>query len=342
MHVTRVYRPTVREALAEARAQLGPGALVLSTEMVPVRGWRGWVGQRHVRLTAACERAPESVTTSGEATVDRPPVTADRHPEPFTPARAGVVARLKAVGLDPVLANAVAARLSDAECRYANASALRRAIADTLAAAAAPEDDFSRCEVFIGPPGVGKTTTIAKIAARERAANGRTLALVAADAFRAGAIEQLRSYAAIVQSPFRVARTADELQEALAAARHPALVDTAGRSPADDDGLASLAPVLRRRPHVRTHLVMAADTAAATAARIFERYAVLEPVRVVITKLDEADSVAPLLRAIRDRGLAVSYLGTGQRVPDDLARATPARLAAMLLGEPALEAVTCH
>jgi flagellar biosynthesis protein FlhF len=340
MHVKRVYRPTVREALAEARQQLGPGALVLSTELVPAAGWRGWLGQRVVRLTAAADRStPEPAVELVSA--PRPALSEPRHMDPASAARAGVVARLAAVGLDPVLCAAVAGRLSESECRHATEESLRQAVIAELETAAAADEDYARCEVFVGPPGVGKTTTIAKIAAQERATHGRTMALVAADAFRAGAIEQLRSYAAIVQSPFRVARSADELDSALGAARHPALVDTAGRSP-KDDALTGLVDVLDRRRSVRTHLVLAADTSPASAARIFDRYAPLKPSRVVITKLDESDSLAPLLAVVRDRGLPVSYLTAGQRVPEDLWRATPASLAATLLGDAPMGAATCH
>jgi flagellar biosynthesis protein FlhF len=100
--------------------------------------------------------------------------------------------------------------------------------------------------------------------------------------------------------------------------------------------------VLGRRRGVRTHLVLAADTSLATARRLLDRYAPLAPARVVITKLDEADSLMPLFDAVRERGLPISYLTAGQRVPEDLCRATPASLVAALLREPAPEAVTCH
>jgi flagellar biosynthesis protein FlhF len=219
--------------------------------------------------------------------------------------------------------------------------ALRRALAAELAALTGGDTGYERFEVFVGPPGVGKTTTIAKIAAQERAIGGRTLGLVAADAFRAGAIEQLRSYAAVLGAPFRIARTAGELDQAIGASRHASLVDTAGRSAADGH-LSELLAVLQRTRGVRTHLVIAADTSAATARRIFDRYGPMQPSRVVITKLDESESIAPLLGVVRERALPVSYLGTGQRVPEDLWRATPAGLAAALLREPVMEDVTCH
>lgn len=345
MHVKRIYRPSVREALAEARAQLGAGALVLSTELVPAPGWRGWMGKRLVRLTAAVER-PDDAPAAPEAEAPvlsepRPAVTARRHRSPDDSARAGVIARLVAAGAEPSIAAAAAARMTDAECRSGSDAALRRALSAELETLAGAPADYERCEVFVGPPGVGKTTTIAKIAAQERVRHRRALNLVSADGFRAGAIEQLRGYAEILAAPFRVARTPDELTQALQFARNPILVDTPGRSLADVDAT-GLFEVLCRRQHVRTHLVLAADTSAATARRVFARYAALQPSRVVITKLDESDSVAPLMGAIREQGLPVSYVGTGQRIPEDLWRATPASLAAALLREPATEDLSCH
>jgi flagellar biosynthesis protein FlhF len=340
MHVKRLYGRTVRDALAAAREELGPGALVLSTELVPASGWRGWIGQRMVRLTAAAERPGDDSQEAADVSVHRPEVTA-RRPRRGDAARAGVVARLSAAGLDRDWAESVAARMTEADCRGGSEHALRRALEGELEDLSGVDAEYARYEVFVGPPGVGKTTTIAKIAAHECAAGRQPLGLVAADAFRAGAIEQLRSYAEVIGSPFRVARTSDEFEQALQTTRPATLVDTAGRMPSDQ-GVAGLFDVLARRRGVRTHVVLAADTSAGTARRLLDRYASLRPSRVVITKLDEADSVTPLVSVVRERGLPVSYLTTGQRVPDDLARATPANLAAALLAESATETLPCH
>jgi flagellar biosynthesis protein FlhF len=351
MHVKRIYASTVRDALNSAREQLGEGALVLSTELVPAAGWRGWIGQRVVRLTAAAERGIESGAVAGVRSAGAPTMSVDRHMAVGRPsrgrrsvqagARSGVIARLTATGLDPMLAAAVAGRLSDADCRGGSDQTLRRALAAEVEELCGVDNEFARYEVFVGPPGVGKTTTIAKIAAQEVAARRTPLSLVAADAFRAGAIEQLRSYAHVMGLPLRVARSRDEFDQALGGTRQTALVDTAGRAPSDD-GIRSLFDVLERKRGVRTHLVMAADTSGATARRLLDRYAPLKPARVVITKLDESESVMPVFDAVRERGLPVSYLTAGQRVPEDLWRATPASLAAALLRESAMEGTTCH
>jgi flagellar biosynthesis protein FlhF len=273
---------------------------------------------------------------------DRLSVPAGRPRRPDV--RAGVVSRLTAAGIDQAFSEAVALRMTDADCRGASEEALRRALTAELEGVSGADAEYARYEVFIGPPGVGKTTTIAKIAAQECAARKGRLNLVAADAFRAGAIEQLRSYATIMGVPLRIARSADELEHALSSTKQTALVDTAGRS-VPDEGMADLFTVLERKRGVRTHLVLAADTSAATANRLLDRYAPLKPARVVITKLDEADSMMPLFDAVRERGLPVSYLTAGQRVPEDLCRATPASLAAALLREPAAfatEVRACH
>jgi flagellar biosynthesis protein FlhF len=320
MPVKRYRHATVQDALRAVREELGPSALVTGTGLVPARGWRGWLGSREVEVTARA---------GGDASVPRPPDGHDRR-NPDTASRAGVVARLVASGVDRGFAQSVAAALEPDECRGASLPSLRRVIAEELRALVAADDDYARVEVFVGPPGVGKTTTIAKIAAQARARQGRTLGMVAADAFRAGAIEQLRIYADIIGAPFRIARTAEELDEALTGGRQTLLVDTAGRSPSDPVVRDTLR-LLGRRRGVRTHLVLAADTSAATARRVFDAYQDACPDRLVITKLDEADTISPLIGVLNERQIPISYFTAGQRVPEDLDRATPLLLASAVL-----------
>ncbi|MBS1818567.1 MAG: hypothetical protein JSU08_11600 [Acidobacteria bacterium] len=329
MQLRKFVQPTVREALREAREALGPDAWVVSTEMVAVPGVRGLLGARQVQVTVGVEDEVSATRPSAE----------ERRPSVTDPECDALVARLVACGLDAPVAAAVIRGIPEQQRRGASAHAIFRALAGELSSLAASDDDFARAEVFVGPPGVGKTTTIAKIAARERAGRGRALGMIAADGFRAGAVEQLRIYADIIGSTFRVARTADELNQALVHARNTVLVDTAGRSPRDSAVREHLDALSKRR-NVRTHLVIAADTSVATARRIFDAYADVKPGRVVITKLDETDSLAPLGGLLRERGIPVSYITTGQRVPEDLERATPELLASAILREPFETAVS--
>lgn len=323
MHLKRYRMPTVQQALARVRADLGPDALVLATRLVARRGPAGWLGGREVEVTAAVDRPVVSE--------NRPAVENNRPAAPQPENE--IVARLQAVGLDVVLAREVASAVPRAGRRGASVPAIRRALAQCLGGVAAGEEPFSTVEVFVGPPGAGKTTTIAKIASQERALRGHRLGLVAADGFRVGAVEQLRLYADIIGSWFTVARTPAEIEAVVAQRRpFPVLVDTAGRSPRDP-AVRSVFQLLAGRPGVRTHLVIPAATPPARLGRLLEGFGPDAPDRVVLTRLDEADSITPLFSALRERRLAISYLGTGQRVPEDLEKATPPVLAGLLLGE---------
>ena len=319
MHYKRFCRPTLKEALRAVRDELGPSALVLSTRSVPARSVRRWIGGRFVEVTAAIER--DSVSVSRMA----------RSENRLSDRTRGIAARLQSCGLNESLATAIAQHPA-LEKRGAGSDVMREAVAETLAPLVAA-DDSARVEVFIGPPGAGKTTTVAKIAAQARTGRSARHGVVAADGFRVGAVEQLRLYAGIIGAPFAVARCADELTLALGELkRRPVLVDTAGRSPRDE-GAADILDVLSHRDDVRRHLVLPASTPPLQARRILERFAPARPDRLVLTRLDEIDTLAPLVDVLVACGLPVSYLTHGQNVPDDLQRATPRRLTDWVLGD---------
>jgi flagellar biosynthesis protein FlhF len=352
MHLKRYRAVTVREALSQARQELGRDALVLSTRLVPVRGMRGWLGAREVELTAALDgdvsgSRPATRTADTEplaavsATASQlaEPAWATAEPEPVA-ARGPqdpLVAMLCATGLNKTLAERIARELPKAQRRSASPAMLTTILAQHLGAVSSGDEPYAPVELFVGPPGAGKTTTIAKIAAQERARRGARLSLLAADGFRVGAVEQLRLYADIIGSPFAVARTPREIEQSLSKSRGPVLVDTAGRSSRDDRAL-EVVSMLADVPGVRTHLVMPAAASLREATRLLETYGDRAR-RVVLTRLDEADSISPLMHLFAERDLAVSYLGVGQRVPEDLERGTPHNLARHIVGHDASEEV---
>jgi len=138
-------------------------------------------------------------------------------------------------------------------------------------------------------------------------------------------------FADIIGSPFSIARSPEELARALDGARRPLLLDTAGRSPGDSASR-EMFRVLAHRTDVRTHLVLPAGSTPAIAQRTLDRFQDARPSRLVLTKLDESESIAPLLGILRSSRLPVSYLCTGQNVPQDLHRATPALLSGWVTG----------
>ena len=354
METTRFRGQTVEDAVAAACVAHGAEADIVATQLVAARGLRGLVGMREVEVTVAM-----TATGPRQTSARRPaPVESDDAPSiGATPAAAGVferlrigvrrgarhdaasltaerpdplVAQLLSTGLDRDLAARVARAVPRGPRRTATAAAIEAALATELGGLVSGDEPFAPVELFVGPPGAGKTTTIAKIAARERAQRGRRLSLLAADGFRVGAVEQLRLYADLIGSPFAVARTPAEIERSLAATASPILVDTAGRSIGDARAL-EVAERLSSLPGVRTHVVLPAGSSIRQAARLLDAYGARAR-RVVLTRLDEGDSVAPLLKLIAERDLTLSYLGTGQRVPDDLERASGAALAGHILG----------
>jgi flagellar biosynthesis protein FlhF len=350
METTRFRGQTVEDAVAAACVAHGAEADIVATQLVAARGLRGLVGLREVEVTVgmtapgshqASVRRPVPVESDAAPSIGAaktrpgvlerlrmgtrrgaPAMTADR-PDPL-------VAQLLSTGLDHALASRVARAVPRGPRRVATAAAIEAALATELGGLVSGDEPFAPVELFVGPPGAGKTTTIAKIAARERAQRGRRLSLLAADGFRVGAVEQLRLYADLIGSPFAVARTPAEIERSLAATASPILVDTAGRSIGDARAL-EVAERLSSLPGVRTHVVLPAGSSVRQAARLLDAYGARAR-RVVLTRLDEGDSVAPLLKLIAERDLTLSYLGTGQRVPDDLERASGAALAGHILG----------
>jgi len=221
---------------------------------------------------------------------------------------------------------------------------IRRALLERLAGLAPEGGDVEEAPgrvggrpytvALVGPTGVGKTTTVAKLAANYRLRQGLRVGLVTTDTFRIAAVEQLRTYAEIIGAPLRVALTPEEMVDSCAALSDcdVALIDTAGRSPNDAERLAELAAFLdAAKPHT-THLLLSSTASEATLTSVANRFAAVRPNRVIFTKLDEAVNYGVLLSVAHRLRLRLSYLTTGQEVPDHIEAATPERLARLALG----------
>ena len=194
----------------------------------------------------------------------------------------------------------------------------------------------SRVAAFVGPTGVGKTTTIAKLAAIAKLIENRSVALVTLDDARIGATAQLGAYAELLEIPFHVCGHDLNLARTLATASDAdlVLVDTAG-CPINHLGeMAALNQRLQRAGEpVSVHLCVAAATRQAELDRILHVYRPYSLHAILPTKLDEAVAVGSMFAARIQTQLPFSYVTTGQQIPDDLARATPKLLVSALLGE---------
>jgi flagellar biosynthesis protein FlhF len=187
---------------------------------------------------------------------------------------------------------------------------------------------------LIGPTGVGKTTTIAKLAAALKLRERRRVGLITIDTYRIAAVDQLRKYAEILGSPLKVVNTPDDIREAVTAmSDHDfVLIDTAGRSPNDALKLNELKQFLSAAGVDETHLVLSSTASERCVELAMEKFGDVSYDKLIFTKLDEAASVGVLLNVIRKVNKSLSYVTTGQDVPDDIEIGRARRLAQLILG----------
>ena len=196
-----------------------------------------------------------------------------------------------------------------------------------------PGDSQKRISL-IGATGVGKTTTIAKLAAEAITQSGARVALVTIDTYRIAAVEQLKVYGEIMGLPVEVVLSPEQLQEAFR--RHQdkdlILIDTAGRSPRDHVRIDELNQFLGKGSKVENCLVLAAPTAERLQQKTLEAFNPIPLSRLIFTKLDETDRCGALINVPIQSNLPLAYLTNGQQVPEDLLQAEPKMVAELVMG----------
>jgi flagellar biosynthesis protein FlhF len=186
---------------------------------------------------------------------------------------------------------------------------------------------------FIGPTGVGKTTTLAKLAAFHAVELKRKIALVTVDTFRIAAVAQLETYARIMSIPLEVATCREELRAAIA--KHEdcdrILIDTAGRSPNNEKEIGEMREIFEIGERIHHYLVLSATTQFPSLLNAERRFGILPFESYIFTKLDEVDDASSMVNFLITRSKPVSYFTTGQQVPEDVEPASKRKVAEMIL-----------
>ncbi|MFM2485112.1 flagellar biosynthesis protein FlhF [Celerinatantimonas yamalensis] len=251
------------------------------------------------------------------------------------PVRAMMIKELQRLGFADILADQLASLVPES----CSSSEAWQHVHELLAAQLETGDDDVLLDggaiALLGPTGVGKTTTIAKLAARFAKRYGaEQVAMITTDTYRIGAHEQLSTYGKIMGCPVRVAKDENELSELLYQFREKRLVliDTAGMSQRDlrlNEQLDAL--VKNSRVNIRSYLVMSANAQRRVIEETVQHFSRIPLAGAILTKLDESLSLAEVLNVALTNALPISYITNGQRVPEDIAVADPYELVAQAL-----------
>ena len=194
----------------------------------------------------------------------------------------------------------------------------------------------ARFVFFIGPTGVGKTTTIAKLASKLKLDRKLNVALLTADTYRIAAVDQLKTYAEILDVPLKVVYSDTELKEAYEEMKHYdiVMIDTAGRSHRDKQQREDIEKLINAIPAEERDifLVLSITTKYKDLIRITEAYSEIAEYRLIFTKLDETDTLGNIFNVKLLTGAPLSYATFGQKVPNDISRLDAQMIAKQLLG----------
>jgi len=355
MRVKKYEGATMRDALAKVKAELGDQAVIISTRQVR----RGLLGSA-IEISAAVETddaEPEPAlsgpTSGGPIAPPAAPALNEQDLEKLIGPLRSELRSLRALVRTSGDSRATTEMRSEL-------AALRRLVEEMHRPAPAAEPapagrragtahDGPRARttqpgdtpltaptrgtavMLIGPTGAGKTTTIAKIAARAALIDGRRVGLITLDNYRIGGVDQIRTFAELIGVPLEVAETPAALGELIDPAHELTLIDTAGRSPRDTAAIAELASHVAGL-ELEIHLVVPAALSPAQIDELVGRYAALAPTRLLFTKVDECERTPELALAPSRTRLPITWVTTGQAVPEDIEQPSPARVLELASG----------
>lgn len=357
MRIKSYYAATVKDAIEKARIELGPDAMLLSSKLTngkdqPLGKYEVVFGSSDSHFEAAPNTSSETDSNTSEfirefatlrAQIESVKQSVIRQ---VSTVRSGVPQQLTALydallrfELSEEMASELISAIEQGD-PPARPSAKRRSKTRAANPAAAFEDRlFSECQrllkvnpslggadqernvvMLVGPPGAGKTSTLVKLAVRYGVQRQRKTQILSTDCLRLGAAEQLAAYARIIGAACDHSFSVRALENNLANCGDAdlVLIDTPGLSPATGEEASEWAAFASKTPNLCVHLVAPATLTARATQRIRERFDAFGPARLILTHVDECGGYGPVLEHSARTRLPVSFLSTGQQIPEDL------------------------
>ncbi|GAA0082150.1 flagellar biosynthesis protein FlhF [Clostridium sporogenes] len=223
-------------------------------------------------------------------------------------------------------------KVGDLEDNLEEREKIKRVIENTIDIRS---NSVGKVTVLVGPTGVGKTTTIAKLAGKLSLIDKKKVGLITIDTYRIGAVEQLKTYADIMNIPFKVVFSIKDMEKSIIDLDYcdVILVDTTGRSSKNMMQISELRAFIEKIKEKSVHLVINASTKNKDIETIIKGYTILEYENIIITKLDETSTYGSILTILDKGKKPISFITTGQDVPDDIKEGNKEEIAKIVLGE---------
>ncbi|MFV3011453.1 flagellar biosynthesis protein FlhF [Clostridium botulinum] len=250
----------------------------------------------------------------------------------YTDESSSLVKFFKDLDLEEEFIEEIIKKVGNLEENLEEREKIKRVIEDTIDVRV---NSVGKVTVLVGPTGVGKTTTIAKLAGKLSLIDKKKVGLITIDTYRIGAVEQLKTYADIMNIPFKVVFSIKDMEKAIVDLDYcdVILVDTTGRSSKNMMQISELRAFIEKIKEKSVHLVISASTKNKDIETIVKGYSILEYENIIITKLDETSIYGSIL-TILDKGKnPISFITTGQDVPDDIKEGNKEEIAKIVLGE---------
>lgn len=349
MRIKSFIADDVRQALALVRQEMGDDAVVLDTRAVRAAKFLGLGSREQVEVMAGIDEEPIAILPEVKAapvperSAEHPMGAADQLHELWQEIRriknqlnAGSeeanpwIRLLKHRGVSPELLGLPEEELAAVQGR----DGLVKMLSDVMSKHTATPSGSGSVIALVGPTGVGKTTTLAKLAAKYALQEGKRVALITCDTFRIGGIEQIRVYARILNVPLEVVASTADMERAIE--KHSdadvVLIDTIGRSQRNALHLEELNELLAPAKPTEIYLVVSAGSSPSVQMDVVKSFSVLSPNRLVISKIDESDLLGCIVSLPVATGLPISCITNGQNVPDDLEMGESDLLADLVIG----------